>query len=156
MLRFSTLRFSILTITLTFVAFGLLACGDDDPPTSEPTPSDDPAAISVSAEALDYGEQDVGTSERLTLTIENTGEESLSGNVDLSGDAVFTFDAGDGSLGLAGGASQTVGVTFTPSEEGEATATVEIAHDAPNADSPLTVALTGEGVVVIPAPPPRP
>jgi hypothetical protein len=110
----------------------------DDPPV-------DVAEIAVSATAVDFGPVEVGQSADETLTIENTGEAPLEGEVTIEG-AGYSLTSGGGAFTLAAGASRAVEVTFAPEAAGSFTGTVAITHDADNEESPLEVALNGDGL----------
>jgi hypothetical protein len=113
----------------------------------EATP--EPGVLS-SPSNVDFGTVVTGDSATETVTVTNEGE---SGDVDITVDdvSVTGTDADEfsadfsGSTTLAPGESADIPVTFTPSSVDPKSATLEVAHDAPNTTSPLTVGLSGEG-----------
>ena len=137
-----------------FIAALLLACGDDDP-TSEPPPTEEPR-ISVDVSSLDFGAVDVGESDEQTAEVRNIGDGTLSGDVSLSGSDAYAVVGGAGSFSLGEGATREMTVRFTPEDEGEVDATLEITHEADNESSPLTVPAVGEGRIQLASPPGRP
>ncbi len=60
------------------------------------------------------------------------------------------------SFSLGEGATREVRVRFAPEDEGEAEAELQIAHEADNEASPLTVPAFGEGRIQLASPPGRP
>ena len=71
----------------------------------------------------------------------NTG--TISGTVSIAG-SDYTVQ-GNTAFSLAPGEDIDVTVRFAPSEAGERTGTLSVAHDAQNQSSPVAVSLTGEG-----------
>jgi hypothetical protein len=111
------------------------------------------AAISLSAAALSFGSQSVGTTSAAQgVTLTNGGNAALT----ISSIQVIGTDPGDFKMpsntcgsSLAANASCTVNVTFTPTTSGSRTATLTFADSATN--SPQSVSLTGTGTVPIAA-----
>jgi hypothetical protein len=102
--------------------------------------------VEVSPASLDFGNQTVGTSSSpLTLTITNVSAQI----VDFGNIAIVGADPGDFSMTrdcgrhLAGGASCTVSVTFTPQGTGPRTAALRIVNDG--GGGPKFVSLSGNG-----------
>ena len=106
--------------------------------------------ISVDVPSLNFGTVDVGESAEQTVEIRNTGDGTLSGEVGLSGSAAFTVVSGGGSYSLGEADTRNVTVRFSPEEEGEAEATLEITHNADNEASPVSVLAVGEGKIQMP------
>lgn len=100
-----------------------------------PTASASPASLSFSSQVAGV----TSTAQAVKLTNTSSGPLSIS-SISTSGDFAQTNNCG-GSL--AGGASCTINVTFTPTAAGSRSGTLSIADDAGN--SPQTVALTGSG-----------
>ena len=98
---------------------------------------------------LTFGNQEVGTtSERQSITLSNTGEESLK-IIDVTVTAPhasdFNADQQCSSVSLSSGESCTIRVSFTPSDLGSRSANLGIDHNvtgSPQAD----VALNGNGI----------
>jgi uncharacterized repeat protein (TIGR01451 family) len=106
-------------------------------------------AITITPTALAFGSQAVSTtSAAQTVTVKNTGTASV--NISALG-ITGSFAVAMGGSGacssetsLAGGASCTIGVTFTPTDAGAASGTLSVTDNATG--SPQTVALSGTGV----------
>jgi sugar lactone lactonase YvrE len=112
------------------------------------------ATVTVAPGSLTFGSQALSTtSAPLSVTVTNTGTAA----VNFTGFTITGADAGDFSVPLptsgagcsatgtlAGGASCTINVLFTPQAAGARTATLLIADNATG--SPQTVALSGTGV----------
>ena len=103
----------------------------------------------VSEESLDFFTVQVdSTSQSQALTVTNTS----NGSIDITAVSITGDNAGDfshtfsGPVTVADGADASFDVAFSPTEEGQLNASLEIVHTGAN--SPLTVALTGEGTSV--------
>jgi hypothetical protein len=102
----------------------------------EPGVLDGPSSLQFDTTVVDSS-----TTQTVTLT-----NEGGSGDADITVDGVSVTgtDASDfsadfsGSTTLAPGESLDVPVTFTPSDAQAKSATLEVSHDAPNTNSPLT------------------
>lgn len=110
----------------------------------------DPVDVSVSATALDFGFVVAGTSGEALLTLTNPGEVGSSSVTVLStyivGSTTFSDDFNDATdVTFEPGQAVTVRVRFTPTAEGSSSATLNVRHSGTN--SPLTIALSGTGVV---------
>lgn len=105
-----------------------------------------PAEILLSDEGLDFGEVLVGEEVDEAFLISNEGTEPLEievGIPDNSGD--FTITEGGGGFELDGNESLEVTVRFAPTDAGAQSAEVQVFHKADNENSPIPVALEGEG-----------
>ena len=103
----------------------------------------------VSPASLAFGSVTDGTtSAAQTLTLSNTGAANLTG-ITVTVTAPFARPAAGGTCGavLAGGATCTINVVFSPATAGAVTGTVTIAASVPVTGSP--VALSGTGVAVV-------
>ncbi|MBM3330205.1 MAG: choice-of-anchor D domain-containing protein, partial [Calditrichaeota bacterium] len=105
--------------------------------------------ISLSDDALAFGEVVIGASGQLTFTISNLGSADLhieSIEDDHAYAALFTTDF-DNEAGatLSPNASLDVTVNFTPDEAGEFAAALTIVSDSPGEEE-VNVSLTGTGV----------
>ncbi|NBB99391.1 MAG: choice-of-anchor D domain-containing protein [Bacteroidetes bacterium] len=148
------LRYPLVGIAVLLLSVTLLACGDDDDPVNGM--NDPEGQLSAGVTSVDFGEvAAVEESATETFTIENDGDAVLAGSVGLvAGDEHFTIDDGEGGFTLDPGASQSITITYAPQSVETHEGTVSITHDGSN-DSPVDVALTGEGTG-IPDPPDRP
>ena len=104
-------------------------------------------------DSADVGAVVTGNSGTETVTVTNLGA-SGDPSIDITGVSVTGSDAGEFSAGpasqttLAPGESADVPVTLTPSSVDPKSATLEVSHSGTN--SPLSVALSGEGVSDVP------
>ncbi|MFC5368856.1 malectin domain-containing carbohydrate-binding protein [Salinirubrum litoreum] len=102
---------------------------------------------------VDFGSVVTGNSGTETVTVTNLGA-SGDPSIDITDVSVTGTDAGDFSTGaasqttLAPGESADIPVTFTPSSVDPKSATLEVTHSGSN--SPLSIALSGEGVSDVP------
>jgi hypothetical protein len=112
------------------------------------------APISVSPSSLNFGPQSQGTpSAAMTATLTNNDSISHTINAGMAGISVMGTDAGDFTQTnncpvspntLAGGASCTITVIFTPGDVGTRTAKIVVNDDANN--SPQTVYSSDTGM----------
>ena len=99
--------------------------------------------ISVTPAAIAFGPFPVGSAPLDTIRIHNTGNAPLT--VSSIATATATFRPGRTSLVLAAGASDSVGITFTPPSAGAFEDTVVVVSDG---GDPVRVALSGTGEAV--------
>ncbi len=103
----------------------------------------------VPCERIDFGRVRVGQSRTESLVITNlensTGPIVIS--VRRSGDRDFKIIGGGSgtSITVSPGSSYTLAIEFQPSRTGNRSAVLEIAHDANNPESPVSIQLFGEG-----------
>jgi hypothetical protein len=104
--------------------------------------------VGVSPNSLTYGNQIVATtSAAQTVTVSNTGTSPLTvGTPILSGANAndYTISSNSCSAVVAGGATCTINVTFTPNAVGSRAGTLQIPSDASNGTQ--SVSLTGTGI----------
>ncbi|MBI4904975.1 MAG: choice-of-anchor D domain-containing protein [Acidobacteria bacterium] len=100
------------------------------------------ATLQVTPASLDFGSVTVNQSREAPLTLRNTGTAALTITSLISTNARFTVVGAVAPLSIAAGGSQPVTVRFTPVAPGQATATLSIASNGPEA----TVPLSGTGV----------
>lgn len=106
--------------------------------------------IAVAPTSVDYGAVVIGTKVTGTeITISNNGSADLTvEELVLTGDPIFSFGQQTPTrpFVVAAGASQTIGVVYSPDAEGLDTGALDIESD--DADEPIvTVALRGTGVI---------
>ena len=102
-----------------------------------------PAAVSLNTSSLSFGPQLVATtSAAQTVTLTNTGSASLS--ISSIATSQPFAETNNCPASLAGGASCTISVTFTPQASGAVNGAVTINDSA--AGSPHTVSLSGNGL----------
>ena len=99
--------------------------------------------LAVSPASIDFGDVMVDMNSSSTLSLENTGDESLEINsVTLGGDTPAQFSHNfTSTITLAPGATSSIEVTFEPGSEGAKSATLSLGHTGTN--SPVVVALQG-------------
>lgn len=104
-----------------------------------------PGDATVSPTSLTYATQVIKTnSASQAVTLTNTGSVSIAiSSIATTGPYSETNNCG---TSLAGGASCTINVTFTPTKAGTQTGTLTVTDNAAN--NPQTVALTGVGTVL--------
>ena len=104
--------------------------------------------ISINPEELDFGQATIGSSHTLTIEIENTGDQTLGGQVSLTENTEETFEIteGDGTFRLTPSGVWEVSVQFIPNQTGEFTGKIDVAHNAHNREEPVEIDLTGEGI----------
>ncbi len=101
-------------------------------------------SMDVSPSSLGFGSLTVGQSASKTLTITNTGTQSLTvSGISVAG-AGFTMKPIAVPMALGAGQSATVSTTFTAAASGAVSGKMMISSNAP--DSPVVVALTASGV----------
>ncbi len=107
-------------------------------------PSPVPPAVRVAPTSLTYANQNTGTSSLAqTVTITNFGGSPLVFSpFATSGDFSQTNTCGSS---LAGGASCTAGVTFSPTATGTRTGALTVPDNSDNAGATQSVSLTGTG-----------
>ncbi len=124
------------TVSLLGIATG--------PPSGSGNP---PAGASLSSTSLSFGNQPIAVSSAAqTITLTNNTGAALS----IAGLTIGGANAGDFaeianscSTSVAAGGTCTIGVSFTPTDAGQRTATLSITDNASN--SPQTVSLAGTG-----------
>ena len=98
--------------------------------------------ITLSETSVSIGDVDVGSSGTGTFVITNEGNKTLTVSSISSDNEVFTVDIPSASINA--GQSQTVTVTFSPSERGEQSAIITVESDDSDEGS-FTVQVTGTG-----------
>jgi len=95
----------------------------------------------------DFGVVSTDSSGTVEVSIWNSGNNMLNGEVYLDGPDAGLFAIADGlsSFSLEIGSSQTVAITFHPEHPASYEAELHIVHDAPNRSDTLIIPLSGEG-----------
>jgi hypothetical protein len=108
-------------------------------------------AINLSASALPFGSQMVGTTSNTQLvTVTNTGNAALTfTSIKASGDFAETDTC---AIGVSFNTSCTISVTFNPSATGPRAGAITISDNAPG--SPQAITLSGQGTDIIISVPP--
>ena len=100
--------------------------------------------LSASTTGLNFGTETVGSSERLAVTLTNTGNSSVSiSGVSATGTGIAVAGGLSGAT-IAPGQTATLAVTFAPASAAQITGSATITSTATN--SPTTIALRGTGV----------
>lgn len=101
--------------------------------------------IALSPAAIAFDSVRLGNVSRQTLTISNTGSDSLRiSRIAVAGADSAHFSASPAAFVVSPGKNQAVTVTFAPGSVGRKSASLTIAHNA--AGSPSAVPLSGTGV----------
>jgi len=104
------------------------------------------ASATLDKSAIDFGQQQVGQSSAQYVTIHNSGDARLTvSQVAITGTNASDFSVSPSSCSIDPGGACAVGITFTPSDILQRTATVEF-HDNSSAGPVQTVVVTGSGV----------
>ena len=103
----------------------------------------DTRTIAATPTSLSFGNENLGRSNTLPVTLKNTGNSgvTLSG-VTISGTGIAT-SAVSGTT-IAAGQTTTLNVTFEPKTAGTVSGSVKVASNATN--SPATIAVSGDGI----------
>ena len=103
----------------------------------------DTRAIAATPASLTFGNENLGRSNTLPVTLKNTGNSrvTLSG-VTITGSGIIT-SAVTGTI-IAPGQTTTLDVTFAPKTAGTIRGSVKVASNATN--SPATITIGGEGI----------
>jgi len=105
--------------------------------------------INVTPVPLEFGDVAVGGSKQLTLTVLNNGTTDLTINSITDPSPPFSIASNNCTptpYTLGVGNTCDIVVEFAPTSAGSSTSTIVITSDDPN-DSPLTIELTGNGVL---------
>ena len=104
--------------------------------------------LAVNPWIIDFGDISAGTSTTQNVTLTNTGnvDVTITESI-LTGGTGFSTSQLSLPLTLAAGQSISFSVTFTPSVEGNVAASISLLSDASN--SPTTLSLTGNGIVLV-------
>lgn len=100
--------------------------------------------LSFSPNPVNFGKQPVGSTTNKTLTITNTGTQSVTFSAGASGAGPFAWGALT-STTLNCGATATIAIAFTPTAEGTVSATLTVTSNATG--SPHSITLEGEGCI---------
>ena len=104
------------------------------------------SAVTATPANLSFGNEIVGNSNTLPVTLTNTGNSSVTlSGITISGAGITTSGGVSGTT-VAPGQSTTVNVTFAPKTAGSVSGSVKVASNATN--SPATLAVSGTGLSV--------
>lgn len=103
------------------------------------------AAISLSSSSISFGAISVGQTQSRSLNVSNAGSAPLIFTPSVTGDG-FSFLADPGTVTLQPNSGRGISVQFQPGSQGTFTGTIQITHNAPNEESPISIALSGEGI----------
>lgn len=117
--------------------------------TPQPTTSTPQPQLSAVPAGAVFPAVATGSSNSQTITLENTGNASVTiSSASVSG-AGFSTAGLAVPMSIAAGQSATFNVVFTPSSAGNATGLIALVSNAPN--SPLAISATGSGIASIPS-----
>ena len=103
-------------------------------------------AVTATPASLSFGNEIVGNSNTLPVTLTNTGNSSVTlSGITISGAGITTSGGVSGTT-VAPGQNTTVNVTFAPKTAGSVSGSVKVASNATN--SPATLAVSGTGLSV--------
>jgi len=103
----------------------------------------DTRAIVATPASLTFGNENLGRSNTLPVTLKNTGNSSVAlSGVTITGSGIAT-SAVTGTI-IAPGQTTTLNVTFAPKTAGTISGSVKVASNATN--SPATITIGGEGI----------
>ena len=100
--------------------------------------------LSLSTSSLSFGNEVVGKSSTLGVTVKNTGNSSVTVSGVLVSGSSFSAASGIGGATIAAGQSATMNVLFAPQATGSVTGKVTVSSNANN--SPNSVTTSGTGV----------
>ncbi|MCC7261929.1 MAG: choice-of-anchor D domain-containing protein [Candidatus Latescibacteria bacterium] len=104
------------------------------------------APLMVSAKSVGFDSTQVGSTNRKTLTLGNTGGSSLSiAKASISGTDASQFQVTPTQVSIPSKGSQNLNLTFTPTSAGFKSASLTITYSGNG--SPVTVSLNGKGFV---------
>lgn len=103
-------------------------------------------SIGVEPEELNFGNVNVGSSEKLEITVVNTGTETVEISCSIEGTNADNFSVNHDSVEIEEGGQENLEVTFTPTSAGEKNAVLRISYL--EGDDDILVPLTGTGVSV--------
>ena len=134
---------TLATVAVVLAAISLSNCAGYTSASSTGTTTPAAGVLSASATTLTFGSVAVGSNAVQSLSITNTGANSVNvTNARISGSG-FTVMSGSGAATIAVGQSATIQVQFSPSSAAAATGDLVVASDASNPT--LTIALSGTG-----------
>jgi len=105
----------------------------------------EPADIDLVGSTFNFGGVPVGSTATRTMVVRNVGEETLTGDIALSGDGTFALGI-SGAFTLDGITELGVEISFTPADESASTGTITITSDDAD-EGVITVPLSGSGIV---------
>ncbi|MFC6647391.1 choice-of-anchor D domain-containing protein [Granulicella cerasi] len=133
------------TIAGTFLAYVTVTdTATNSPQTATLNATGAAATLALSSNALNFTSTKIGTTATLSTTLSNTGAATANlSSITLAGSSNYVKSTTCGTT-LAGGASCTLSVAYTPTSTSTDTGTITItSSNATN--SPLTVSITGSG-----------
>src|SRR5467141_2404290 len=109
--------------------------------TSAKNPTGSPGALSASLSSVTFGDVSVGSSATQSLSITNSGTETVNISATTISGTDLTILGGSSSI--AAGRSSTIGIQFAPQLPGDVTGTFSLSSNASN--SPFSVSVNGRG-----------
>ncbi|MGA7637731.1 MAG: choice-of-anchor D domain-containing protein [Candidatus Acidiferrales bacterium] len=104
--------------------------------------------LGASPASVNFGSVNVGSSGSQTVTLTNSGSASLTISQATASGTGFSVSGITTPLTLGAGQSTSFTAKFSPTSAGSVSGSVSLSNNGPN--SPVTVALTGSGIVTAP------
>jgi hypothetical protein len=123
--------------------FTIISDASNSPLTVELIGMGGQPGLAISPASFNFGSVQVGSTGTETITLTNSGNESVSISQASATGAGFSANGLSAGATIAAGQSTTFTAQFAPTTAGSATGSISIASNAPN--SPLTIALSGSG-----------
>jgi hypothetical protein len=123
--------------------FTLTSDASNSPLTVELVGTGGQPGLAISPTNFNFGNVQVGSTGSETITLTNSGNESVSITQASAMGAGFSANGLSAGATIAAGQSTTFTAQFAPTTAGSASGSISVASNAPN--SPLTIALSGIG-----------
>jgi len=123
--------------------FTLTSNASNSPLTVELVGMGGQPGLAISPASFNFGSVQVGSTGSATITLTNSGNESVSITQASATGAGFSANGLSSGATIAAGQSTTFTAQFAPTTAGSAAGSISVVSNAPN--SPLTMALSGSG-----------
>jgi Abnormal spindle-like microcephaly-assoc'd, ASPM-SPD-2-Hydin len=123
--------------------FTLTSNASNSPLTVELVGTGGQAGLAISPATFNFGSVQVGSMGSATITLTNSGNESVSITQASATGTGFSANGLSAGATIAAGQSTTFTAQFAPTTAGSASGSISVGSNAPN--SPLTIALSGSG-----------
>ena len=123
--------------------FTLISDASNSPLTVELVGIGGQPGLAISPASFNFGSVQVGSTGSETITLTNSGNESVSITQASATGGGFSANGLSAGAKIAAGESTTFTAQFAPTTAGSASGSISVASNAPN--SPLTIALSGSG-----------
>ena len=123
--------------------FTLTSNASNSPLTVDLVGTGGQAGLAISPASFNFGSVQVGSTGSATITLTNSGNESVSITQASATGTGFSANGLSSGATIAAGQSTTFTAQFAPTTAGSASGSISVGSNAPN--SPLTIALSGSG-----------